>query len=83
MKDLTKLTEVEANKLECALIMLDGDIRDIIRNYERIAEDDSLPDTARVTFKGNAEWWKEVYLMIYETSPEPSERNWRGEQHNA
>ena len=79
MKDLTKLTEAEANKLECALIMLEGEIRTVIRNYERIAEDDSLPDKSRETFKGNAEWWREVYEMIYETTSDPSERNWKGE----
>ena len=64
MIDLTKITRDEANKIECALLMLDSEIKNIIDSYEKASTYEELTEQTRKTMKSNAEWWREFYEMI-------------------
>ena len=67
MKDLTKLTPEEANKIECLLLTLEKDVKEHIEANERLSKDyPSLTEELRKTFASNCEWFKECYLLIYE-----------------
>ena len=66
MKDLTKLTFEEANKLECALLMLEKEVRQCIDIYMSVSEDPTFTEKTRNTMRSNAEWWQEVYTMLYD-----------------
>ena len=65
MIDLTNITLEQANKIECALIMLETDIDEKITAYEKIALDEDFTNETRKTMTSNAEWWKEVKALIY------------------
>lgn len=64
MIDLTKITRDQANKIECALLMMDSHIKETIAAYEAAATYPELTEQARQTMKSNAEWWQEFYDMI-------------------
>ena len=65
MKDLRKLTLEESNKVECALIMLESAFKEEIEIAERLSECTELDEKTRATFRSNAEWWREVYNLLY------------------
>lgn len=64
MIDLTKITPEQANKIECALLMMDSHIKEIIHTYETAATWSDLSEKARQTMKSNAEWWKDLYQLL-------------------
>lgn len=66
MIDLTRITPDQANKIECALIILESSIKNQITGNYELARDESLTDRARKNFRGTAEWWEEVHRLIYE-----------------
>ena len=66
MIDLTNITFEQANKIECALLQLHSDIKDFIKTYDQLANDESLSESTRKTMASNHEWWKEVYKLIYQ-----------------
>ena len=66
MKDLMKLTSDEANKLECALLMLHDTIHEYIGLYAKMAQDMDLKEKTRAVMQSNSEWWQEVYTMLYD-----------------
>lgn len=65
MINLKKLTDDEANKIECALLMLSHEIEETIAAYEKAATYPELTETARKTMASNAQWWREVYELLY------------------
>lgn len=65
MIDLTKITLEQANKIECALVMLEKNIKEQIDGNKALANDMGLPETTRNNLKGNAEWWEDVHELIY------------------
>ena len=65
MIDLTKITPEQANRIECALMMLEGAVKEQITGNQALADDPSLPQTARNNLMGTAQWWKEVHTLIY------------------
>ena len=67
MIDLTKITPDEANKIECALNMLEERIFEIAQNFEELSKCVDLPINTRKTLKSNSEWWYEVYALIFKT----------------
>ena len=64
MIDLTKITPEQANKIECALLMMDSHIKETISAYESAATYPELSEQARQTMKSNAEWWKDLYQLL-------------------
>ena len=66
MIDLTTLTPEQANKLECYLVMIEDDLKKTIDAHESIAKDLALSPKSRQTLASNAEWYKEVYQLIYQ-----------------
>lgn len=65
MIDLTKITPEQANKIECALIQMEDNVKEKINAYTSFADDDTLSEKTRATMKCNAEWWKAVHALIY------------------
>lgn len=65
MKDLTKLTPDEANKIECLLLTLTTDIEKAIDAFERLSANDDFPEETRRVWRSNAEWYRECYHLIY------------------
>lgn len=65
MIDLTKITPEQANRIECALLILEDNVKGQITGNEALANDESLPMSTRNTMKCNAEWWKAVHALIY------------------
>ena len=66
MIDLTSITLEQANKIECALIMLEDDIKKQIDGNKALANDMELSEGTRNNLKGTAQWWEEVHKLIYE-----------------
>lgn len=64
MIDLTKITPEQANKIECALLMMDSHIKDVIKAFEAASTYPELTEQARETMKSNAEWWKDLYQLL-------------------
>ena len=75
MKDLTKLTPEEAQRIETVLILLHRDFANHITAQERLSKDEDFCEEVRKTFASNAKWLKEIYLMIYETDNEKLIKN--------
>ena len=65
MIDLTKITPEQANRIECALLMLETDIKDNINAHHQLANTEDLPMSTRKTMASNAKWWEEVHELIY------------------
>lgn len=65
MIDLTKITADEANKIECALIQLEGEFKKNIDLWGKLSYDESFSDKARKNFASNAMWWGEVYGLLF------------------
>ena len=65
MIDLTKITPEQANKIECALVMIEDIFKEEIKSWGECACDDSVSEKARRNCKANAEWWTEVHKLIY------------------
>ena len=65
MIDLTKITSSEANKIECALIMLEKEILANAKAYEETASWDILSEKSQNVMKSNAQWWREVHQLIF------------------
>lgn len=76
MKDLTNLTNTEANKIEMVLVMMCRSFQQHIDAEIRLSKSDDLTEEQRKLFADNAEWSKEAYKLIYGedySSPEESE----------
>ncbi len=67
MIDLTKITLDEANKIECALLLLEKEIVDKAKAFQDFSTQEDLPEETRKVMKSNAEWWREVHALIYKT----------------
>ena len=67
MIDLTKITPDEANKIECALLCLEKNITKAAEAYEEASSWEDLPEKSRNVMKSNAEWWREVHALLFET----------------
>ena len=67
MIDLTKISLEEANKIECALLMLKNEIKAEIRALDKASTYEDLSLKSRETIKSNANWWREVYALIFES----------------
>ena len=65
MIDLTKITAEEANKIECALIQLEGEFKKMIDSWSKLSYDEAFSDKARKNFASNAMWWGEVYGLLF------------------
>lgn len=65
MKDLLTLTPAEANKIECLLLTLTSDIERHIDICEELANSETMLPAFRETMKGNAEWFRECYKLLY------------------
>lgn len=65
MIDLTNITPDQANKIECALLILESDVKNQITGNYELAKDESLTEKTRKNLKANAQWWEEVYALIY------------------
>lgn len=65
MIDLTKITFEQANKIECALYMMEETFIENIEVYRRLANDEGLSAKTRDTMKSNAEWWQGAHDLIY------------------
>lgn len=65
MIDLTKITPEQANKIECALVIIEDTFKEEIKFWGQLACDDGLSERARRNSKANAEWWTEVHKLIY------------------
>lgn len=65
MIDLTKITPEQANRIECALLMLESSVKNEIAGNQALADDSSLPMATRNNLKSNAQWWEEVHTLIY------------------
>ena len=66
MIDLTNITLEQANKIECALIQLEDVFKDRIGSYRILANDSTyFTEQARENFASNADWWQEVFELIY------------------
>lgn len=65
MIDLTRITPEQANRIECALMMLEGAVKEQIDGNQALADDPSLPQTTRNNLMGTAQWWKELHALIY------------------
>lgn len=70
MIDLTKITSEQANKIECALFSLERDVKEFIKANDYLANDKDVEEKTRETLKANANWWREVYTLIYGTEAE-------------
>lgn len=66
MIDLTKLTLDQANKIECFLVTCQDDIEHTIDSCDELAADQTLPENIRMTFASNAQWYRDLYHLIYE-----------------
>ena len=67
MIDLTKITLEEANKIECGLLMLEKNILDNAKAYEEASTWEDLPEKSRNVMKSNAEWWRELHTLLFNT----------------
>ena len=67
MLDLTRITPDEANKIECALLCLEKEITDKAEVFEEASTWEDLPQKSRNVMKSNAEWWREVHALLFET----------------
>ena len=67
MLDLTKITPNEANKIECALLCLEKEITDKAKAFEEASTWEDLPEKSRNVMKSNAEWWREVHALIFDS----------------
>lgn len=65
MLDLTKITPEQANKIECALIMLESSVIEKIEGYELLIKDETYSASTLELMKSNMEWWREVYQLLY------------------
>ena len=65
MIDLTRITSSEANKIECALIMLEKEIIEKEKAFAEAASWDILPEKSQNVMKSNAQWWKEIHELIF------------------
>ena len=65
MIDLTKITAEQANRIECALLILEHDVREQIEAHRFLANDSDLLPSTRKTMASNAKWWEEVHELIY------------------
>lgn len=70
MKDLRNLTNTEANKIECLLLTLTESVKENIRCYKKLMNDDYFDEKTKATFRSNYEWFIECYELIYETKYE-------------
>lgn len=66
MIDLTTLTPEQANKIECFLITCEVDIMETIKAHQVIADDHTLSPKLRETFASNAQWYRDLYHLIYQ-----------------
>lgn len=66
MKDLTTLTPEQANKLECYLVMIEDDLKKTIEAHDTLSKDKSFLPNLRETFASNAQWYRELYHLIYQ-----------------
>ena len=67
MLDLTKITPDEANKIECALLGLEKEIIDKAEAFEVASTWEDLSENSRNVMKSNAEWWREVHALLFDT----------------
>ena len=67
MLDLTKITSEEANKIECALLMIEKEILDKAKAFENASTWEDLPEKSRNVMKSNAEWWYNVHDLLFNT----------------
>lgn len=65
MIDLTKITAEQANRIECALLILENDVKEQIEAHHQLANTEDLPMSTRKTMASNAKWWEEVHELIY------------------
>lgn len=65
MIDLTRITPDQANRIECALLILERDVREHVEAHYQLANRDDLPASTRSHLKSDGEWWEEVYNLIY------------------
>ena len=65
MIDLTRISPEQANRIECALIMLEGDVKDNIETYYKLTNRPDLEEDTILTLVENAKWWEGVYKLIY------------------
>ena len=70
MIDLTKITTDEANKIECALLCLEKEIIDKAEAFENASTWEDLPEKSRNVMRSNAEWWREVHALLFDTERE-------------
>ena len=67
MIDLTKITTDEANKIEVALLCLKKEIIGKAEDFENASTREDLSEKSRNVMKSNAEWWREVHALLFET----------------
>ena len=67
MIDLTKITPDEANKIECALIMLEKEFIDTAEAFENASTWEELSENKRIVMKSNGKWWREVHALLFKS----------------
>lgn len=60
-----EITPEQANKIECALLQLEYEVAGNIGHWDMYADEELLDADMRETAKSNANWWREVYALIY------------------